>query len=411
VEHVAHPDTGEPGVQFTLLGADGSILDDRVSPRATTLVGFDDGLAGRVTAIRLRARLRIGGAVEIGGMGAGHWHFQIGAESYDYDLAVSGSGFGEEVLAPPARTFALELHQAELVEAMVTLKPADKASVGGLFGLVVRPAARNQSQVIAQAAQAAASADVAVVVVGLTEEQETESVDKSTLRLPGLQDELVSAVAATARKTIVVVNAATPVIMPWLHQVDAVLWAGLPGQEGGDAVAAALLGDIEPAGRLVTSFPSEDGAAPAWSVTPDNGELRYSEGPFIGYRGYAAAKAPEPAFWFGHGLGYATWDYSNAELEASGVSVTVTNTGQRPSREVVQVYFQPSETDQPVRLVGWSAVSLAPGASQRVDVRTDKRMWRRWNTQTSTWDTLTSGGQLLIARGLGDVRATLNLAG
>ncbi len=117
-----------------------------------------------------------------------------------------------------------------------------------------------------------------MVVVGLTEEQETEAVDKTTLRLPGAQDALVAAVAAAARRTVVVVNAATPVLMPWLAEVDAVLWAGLPGQEAGHAVAAALLGDIEPAGRLVTTFPAADGAAPAWSVTPVDGDARLRRG-------------------------------------------------------------------------------------------------------------------------------------
>jgi beta-glucosidase len=183
------------------------------------------------------------------------------------------------------------------------------------------------------------------------------------------------AVTAAARKTVVVVNAATPVIMPWLNDVDAVLWAGLPGQEGGDAVAAALLGDIEPAGRLVTTFPTEDGATPAWSVTPVDGQLRYAEGTFIGYRGHAAGRAPKPAFWFGHGLGYSTWEYSDASLQMGGdaptVSVTVTNTGSRDSREVVQVYFQPTAADQPVRLVGWTSVSAAPGQSVRAQVQTE----------------------------------------
>lgn len=414
-EHVADPETGASGVHFTLLAADGTILDERLSRQATTLVGFDDGLGGKVASIRLRARVQIAGAVDIGGMGAGHWEFQVGGHTFDYDLAVSGSGFGEEVLAPPARTRRVELNRGEVVEATVTLTSANETGgrkalpVGGLFGLIVRSAPRDQTKVIAEAAARAASADIAVVVVGLTEEQETESVDKSTLHLPGLQDELVRAVATAAPRTVVVVNAATPVIMPWLDQVDAVLWAGIPGQEGGHAVAAALLGDIEPAGRLVTSFPVEDGAAPAWSVTPENGQLRYSEGPFIGYRGYAAGRAPRPAFWLGHGLGYSSWEYSHPTLETGSVSVTVTNTGSRHSREVVQVYFQPVETDQPVRLVGWSSINLSPGVSQRVQVETDRRMWRRWNTEASTWQTLSGIGQLIIARGLGDVRATLTV--
>ena len=203
--------------------------------------------------------------------------------------------------------------RGDLVEAEVLLH-AESSSVGGagMYGLLARPVPRDADEVIAEAVAAAAGAEVAVVVVGLTEEQETEAVDKTTLRLPGRQDDLVEAVAAAAARTVVVVNAATPVLMPWLDRVDAVLWAGLPGQEGGHAIAATLLGDLEPAGRLVTTFPAADGASPAWSVTPDEGDLPYTEGPFIGYRGHDAGRAPEPLFWLGHGLGYTTWSYADA---------------------------------------------------------------------------------------------------
>jgi beta-glucosidase len=184
-----------------------------------------------------------------------------------------------------------------------------------------------------------------------------------------------------------------------------VLWAGLPGQEAGHAVAAALLGDIEPAGRLVTTFPAADGATPAWSVTPVDGRLPYAEGPFVGYRGHAAGTAPEPAFWFGHGLGYATWAYGPAAVDGDAVVVEVTNTGARRSREVVQVYLEPATADQPVRLVGWAAVTLDPGATGRVRVGLDPRARRRWTA--AGWEPLT-GGQLIVARGLGDIRATLD---
>jgi beta-glucosidase len=419
IESVSDPETGEAGVRFTLCGPDGTVLEQRVASRASTLVGFDDGLRGKVASLRIRARLHLSGPVEVGGIGAGNWKISVGDRTLEYRLAASGAGFGEEVLAPPARTDRLEPQGDEVVDATVVLESRDESgardalSGGGLFGLIARPAPRDQADVIRGAAQAAAAADVAVVVVGLTEEQETESVDKSTLRLPGVQDDLVRAVAASARRTVVVVNSATPVLMPWLDEVDAVLWAGLPGQEGGHAVAAALLGDIEPAGRLVTTFPVEDGATTAWSVTPVDGQVRYTEGTFIGYRGHAAGKAPLPAFWFGHGLGYSTWEYSDARVETTAnsplVSVTVTNSGSCQSREVVQVYFQPAIADQPVRLVGWTAVTAAPGESVRASVTTDSRMWRRWNTTCSRWDVIGGDGQLLIARGLGDVRATLSL--
>jgi beta-glucosidase len=276
----------------------------------------------------------------------------------------------------------------------------------GALGLVAEPAPAPDDAAIEASVQAAATADVAVVVVGLTEEQETEAVDKTTLALPGRQDELVHAVAGAAKRTVVVVNAATPVLMPWLDQVDAVLWAGIPGQEGGHAVAAALLNEIEPAGRLVTSFPAADGATPAWEVVPAVGVLAYTEGPFVGYRGHAAGLAPAPAFWFGHGLGYGSWSYGAGSVDGFRVTVEVTNTSANDSREVVQVYYDPQRDDQPVRLAGWSAARVPAGATATVEVACDERMWRTWDTAAGAWRSL-SGGELLVARGLGDVRLRL----
>ena len=268
---------------------------------------------------------------------------------------------GESLLAPPIRLLDMAFHGPTVLEAEV--------DPGGLehlmIGLIARPAPMSDADAIAAAVAAARAADVAVVVVGLTAEQETESRDKTTLALPGAQDALVEAVAAVARRTVVVVNASTPVLMPWADRVDAILVAGLPGQEGGHAVAAALLGTHEPSGRLVTSWPVADGATPAWSVTPVDGALTYSEGAFVGYRGHAAGRAPAPRFWFGAGLGYGSWEYRSAEVTESTdgpvVTVSVRNTAARASREVVQVYFAPSDVDQPVRLVGWSAADVPAG--------------------------------------------------
>ncbi|GAA2636911.1 beta-glucosidase family protein [Paractinoplanes durhamensis] len=402
------PATGDPGIRVVLYDAAGQELEQRFCAQARTMVGMDDDFPESATTAVLSGNIAVSGEVELGVLGVGDWKVAVASASaaLSYSLEASGSGFGEEVLTPPLRTDRFTVAAGDLFTATVTL-----TTPMGLFGLIGRAASRETVDVIDEAVRAAAGADVAVVVVGLTEEQETESVDKSTLHLPGAQDALVEAVAGAARRTIVVVNAATPVIMPWLSRVDAVLWAGLPGQEGGHAIAAALLGTIEPAGRLVTTFPAADAATPAWSVTPVDGKLPYTEGTFIGYRGHFAGRAAEPAFWLGHGLGYGKWEYTDVRLitgDAPAVTATVTNVGAHPSREIVQVYLRPVEPDEPIRLVGWTAVNVAPGESARVVVQTDSRLWRRWDTNSGSWSRLADGGEFLVARGLGDIRATVS---
>lgn len=327
--------------------------------------------------------------------------------------------FGEAMLAPPSHSRSISVPAGGLIEAEWRRTPSSGGGLNAvaIVGLIARPAPRGSDAVIAEAVAAAVAAHVAIVVVRFTEEQETESIDKTTLQLPGRQNDLVEAVAAAAKRTIVVVNAATPAIMPWLGTVDLVLWAGLPRQEGGHAIAAALLGALEPAGRLVTTFPTDDALSPAWSVTPDDGDLPYTEGTFIGYRGHFAGNAPEPAFWFGHGLGYGSWEYTDARLSCPtnegdlAVSVTVRNTSDRISREVVQLYFQPIESDQPVRLVGWAAATVEADQFAEVAVSADQRLWRRWDIEVNGWTDLAPGGKLRLARGLGDIRARIDLPG
>ncbi|GAA2583524.1 glycoside hydrolase family 3 C-terminal domain-containing protein [Winogradskya consettensis] len=397
-------ETGTSGVRVKLLSESGTELERRHAADATTTAGLDERYAEPVATVVLSAVITRSGTAELGVLGSGDWTVRIGDSESSFSLSTTGRNFGEELVVPPLSTGVHTVTAGTTFEASVRLgSGTDAFSAAGLFGLIGRPARRETVDVIDDAVRAAAGADVAVVVVGLTEEQETEGVDKSTLHLPGAQDALVEAVAGAARRTIVVVNAASPVIMPWRTRVDAVLWAGLPGQEAGHAIAAALLGNIEPAGRLVTTFPAEDGGSPAWSVTPVDGVLAYAEGRFAGYRGHDAGLAPAPAFWFGHGLGYTTWDYSDISYSSGSVAVTVTNTGPRAGREVVQIYFRPQDNAHPVRLMGWSAVSLPAGGSARVTVPTDPRMWRAW---AGTWVPL-GPGELIAARGLGDVRAAL----
>ena len=404
---VVDPVDGSPGMRVQLCAADATVLLEEHVVEARRLIGIGDGVDRPVSRVRLSARIEHTGPVQLGVIGIGTWTVTAGREDRTVVVSPVSGMPGEAILAPPTRLLDLEVAGPVVLEAEVEL-----ADTHALVGLVARPAPQPDDEALAGAVAAAAEADVAVVVVGLTEEQETESRDKATLALPGAQDALVEAVSNVARRTVVVVNAATPVLMPWADRVDAILVAGLPGQEGGAALADVLLGVQEPSGRLVTTWPMADGATPAWSVTPVEGALHYDEGAFVGHRGHAAGRAPAPHFWFGHGLGYGSWDYLAARVdspdETPAVTVTVRNTGGRSSREVVQVYLSPAEADQPVRLVGWAAEEIPAGDTVDVTVRCDARMWRRWEAAAGTWAGLV-GGEFLVARGLGDVRLRVAL--
>ncbi|SER59289.1 glycoside hydrolase family 3 protein [Lentzea albida] len=379
-------------VRATTFDADGEVLATR-DMEIAELAAYG-GWAQGATSIEVSGEVVLDEPTRmlIGVRGFGEWTVEVGGKQHATLLAWADGIVEEALLKPPHWTAEVLLSPGDRITARVR-------GASALVGLITQPVPRSPADAIGAAVRAAREADVAVVVVGLTEEQETEGFDKTTLALPGEQDALVAAVAAAARRTVVVVNAATPVLMPWLDQVDAVLWAGLPGQEAGDAVAAALLGDVEPAGRLVTTFPRAD--ADALNLVPSDGELVYSEGTAIGYRG-----ATDPLFWFGHGLGYTTWEYGTAQLSVvdglvGSVSAEVMNTGDRTGREVVQVYLRPR--DEPVRLIGFAVADLAPGETARVEVPCDPRVQRVWQ---DGWHPLT-GGEVLIARGLGDVRVTL----
>ena len=423
-DDVTDPTTGEPGVRLRLEAAGGRALREWGSTVAATSLEPAPNPADDPERLTFTATLTGTGSHELGVIGTGRWTLTVdGRQVATTELVADGYDPGEVQLIAPAWTTTVDAGtRVEAVWERVRTEPVPTpdgrlgvipqtiASGYGYKGLVAGPVPPDPQDAIAAAAKAAAAADVAVVVVGLTPDEETESRDKATLALPGAQDALVHAVAAAARRTVVVVNSSTPVLMPWEDEVDAVLVVGLPGQEGGHAVADVLYGDAEPTGRLVTTWPAADGAAPAWQVDPSPGlDLAYTDETHIGYRGWHAGHAPPPAHWFGEGLGYGCWEYGECLLVTRvgtpAVAVDVTNTGTRTSREVVQLYFAPDTPDQPVRLVGWAGVTVEAGQTSRVLVTGEPRLWRTWDEAAGAWAELPVSGELLVARGLGDIRA------
>ncbi|MFF0432309.1 glycoside hydrolase family 3 protein [Streptomyces sp. NPDC004327] len=280
-----------------------------------------------------------------------------------------------------------------------------------MFSFVHLGPRRDPDELIAEAVEAARAADTAVVVVATTERVESEGFDRKDLALPGRQDDLVRAVAAVNPNTVVVVNAGSPVELPWREDVAAILLSWFPGQEGGAALADVLTGAEEPGGRLPTTWPVALADAPVTDVTPNGGRLDYAEGVFIGYRAWDKAGAV-PAYPFGHGLGYTTWSYDSLVATPNGATVRLTNTGARTGREVVQIYLAPvaDGARRPARwLAGLASVEAAAGESVEVTVELPARAFEIWDEEKNDWTRVGGAYEVRAAHSLTDTRLTATL--
>jgi beta-glucosidase len=258
----------------------------------------------------------------------------------------------------------------------------------------------------AEAVAAAKAADICVLFVGLPPAYESEGFDREHMRLPGGQNALIEAVAAVNSNVVVVLHNGSPVEMPWVDKVSAILEAYLGGQAGGGAVADILFGAANPCGKLAESFPKRLCDNPSYLYYYGEGDIaEYREGVFVGYR-YYDAKETDVLFPFGHGLSYTTFAYSNLKICADTLAVTVdvTNTGSVAGREVVQLYVAPKEKDDrviraPKELKGFEKVLLQPGETETVTIRLSERAFAYYNTVIHDWHVL-SGTYRILTGGL-----------
>ncbi|HET7654947.1 MAG TPA: glycoside hydrolase family 3 C-terminal domain-containing protein [Acidimicrobiales bacterium] len=337
---------------------------------------------------------------------------------YDLSLAQAGAtrvSIGGAVVLdgvadppPPGGSEFFGLASKELTGGvdLVAGRPVDVvveffAPAGGFaFGARVGFRLPEPADLMERAVAAVRDADVTVVVVGTSEEWESEGRDRTSFSLPGRQDELVRRVAGACARTVVVVNAGAPVDLPWVDDVGAVLQCWFGGEEMGPALADVLVGAAEPGGRLATTIPVRIEHNPSYDNFPgENGELRYGEGLFMGYRGYDHRCLPV-RFPFGHGLGYTTFAIGAPSVEAmpaSGavafeVRVPLTNTGGRRGSEVVQCYVAPVGDTRlarpPKELKAFAKVELDPGESTVVSLTLDERAFAYWDPGQSDWEAI-----------------------
>ena len=270
---------------------------------------------------------------------------------------------------------------------------------------------------IAEAVEAAKKAKVAVVFAGLPDSYESEGYDRTHMRMPECQNRLIEAVAAANPNTVVVLHNGSPVEMPWIDKVGAVLEAYLGGQAVGIATVQVLFGDVNPSGHLPETFPRRLADNPSYLFYGGEGDKAdYREGVFVGYR-YYDKKEMDVLFPFGHGLSYTTFEYSNLRLSASEitdkdtltVTVTVTNTGSREGKTVVQLYVGDDKSTvlRPVReLKGFEKVALEPGESKEVSFTLDKRSFAYWNEQIHDWHVETGDFTIQVGQSSRDISLT-----
>jgi len=257
--------------------------------------------------------------------------------------------------------------------------------------------------------------DVAVIIAGLNSEWEAEGFDRVNMELPGEQNELIKRVAAANPNTIVVLNAGSPLSMPWAANVAGIVEQWYNSQECGNALADVLFGDVNPYGKLPTTFPVRYEDNPASINYPgENGEVLYGEGLFVGYRYYDAKKL-EPLFPFGHGLSYTSFEYSDLKLNADrfteenglDVSLNVGNSGKHSGQEVVQLYVHDAQSNlrRPEKeLKAFRKISLDAGESKTVSFHLDREAFWYYDPAKGGWIVEPGDFEIIVGASSRDLR-------
>lgn len=276
------------------------------------------------------------------------------------------------------------------------LDAAQKRGLDVLYAEGYKPDGNTDDSLLAAAVEAAKAAKVAVVFAGLHDDMESEGADRLHMRMSEGHNALISAVCAANLNTVVVLHNGSPVEMPWVNEPRAILEAYLGGEGVGEAELSVLFGDVNPSGHLAETFPKKLSDNPSFlSYHGEGNVVKYQEGVFVGYR-YYTSKEMDVLFPFGHGLSYTSFAYSDLRLdkttlregETLTVYVTVTNTGSRAGKALVQLYVAPQHVEiiRPVReLKGFEKVELQSGESREVSIELDRRAFAHWNITAHDW--------------------------
>ncbi|KAJ4309781.1 hypothetical protein N0V84_011321 [Fusarium piperis] len=270
---------------------------------------------------------------------------------------------------------------------------------------------------VQEAVETARAADVAVVIVGVDAEWESEGYDRQTMDLPvdGSQDRLIEAVVKANPRTIVVNQSGSPVHMPWADHVPVIIQGWYQGQEAGNALADVLFGIQNPSGKLPATFPKRIEHTPAWHTWPgENHKVLYGEGLYIGYRHYDHAKIT-PLFPFGHGLSYTTFEYGRPEISTRtltpdgviNITLAISNIGSCAGAETVQLYVHDEKSRLPrpeKELVAFEKVFLDANETRHITISLDKYAVGYYDETVPGWIAEEGTFKVLIGASSADIR-------
>jgi len=262
----------------------------------------------------------------------------------------------------------------------------------------------------AKAVELAQKADIVLLYIGLDEISESEGLDRAHMRLPQSQVDLIEAVAAANPNVVAVMSAGSAVEMPWLPKVKALVHSYLCGQAGASSVLKAIMGQVNPSGKLAETYPvkyEDVSSAPYFPAKERTAE--YREGLFVGYRYFETANVPV-LFPFGFGLSYTTFEYSDLTVSEKEATFTLKNTGKMDGAEVAQLYVSRTDGDvfRPAKeLKGFQKVFLKAGESKKVTIPLDDKAFRYFNVNTNQFEV--EGGEYTIL--IGASAADIKLSG
>jgi beta-glucosidase len=348
--------------------------------------------------------------------------------SCDYNPDISGDhefeifGIGQCKLLIDGKELIDNWNKIEPGEAFFTFSSASKKGIvdmqkGGSYHIEVQyyfegnfPAvyigcqAPDEVDLFQQAIEVASNADQVILIAGTNSDWETEGNDRAELGLPADQDALIKAILEANKNTTVIINTGSPVEMSWIDNADAVIQTWFAGQEFGNALVDIVTGEINPSGRLPTTFPKNITDTPAYDCYPgEDQQMNYEEKLLVGYRWYDK-KGNDPLFSFGHGLSYTQFEYSNLAIkmhDSNEISCifTIENIGDAIGAEVAQCYvaFENLDSDEPIKtLQGFAKETIAAGDKKTIEIKLTQRNFSYWDVESKCWKIRQGSYEILI---------------